>query len=208
MSIPKRLSVIAIALLITGLCLPAFGQWTDRELGFRTPDTFADGLQAVKPNESTAPRLQSSRECKSKNDPGCQAAASLDSAATPAGARDKWSQATMKKMEGWANVPGGTVWLEPGRQAYEHDTGLVRDLQTGQRSMPITPVLIQPQPLQPLVPMQPFAPAYTPSPYVMPYRNPHYDVGPYGRYDSGRGAISSGRGAIAGQWQQVKRLPR
>lgn len=178
MSTPKRLSVIAIALLITGLC--CFG-------------------------------MADAQECKSKNDPGCQAAASLDLAARPA---------SVKKMEGWANVPGGTVWLEPGRQAYEHDTGLVRDLQTGQRSMPITPqsqlyaptsytpVLIQPQPLQPLVPMQPFAPAYMPSPYVMPYRNPHYDVGPYGRYDSGRGAISSGRGAIAGQWQQVKRLPR
>ena len=36
-------------------------------------------------------------------------------------------------------MPGGQVWLEPGRQAYEHDTGLVRDLVTGQKSRPITP---------------------------------------------------------------------
>lgn len=32
----------------------------------------------------------------------------------------------------YANVPGGQVWLNPG-EAYEHDTGLVRDVY-GQRS--------------------------------------------------------------------------
>ncbi len=190
MSIPKRRSVglLAIAVLIS-YCFSAMGQ-----------------------------------ECKTKNQPGCQSpAASLD-VATADGNRDGGAS-RHTKMEAWANVPGGTVWLEPGRTAYEHDTGLVRDLQTGQKSLPITPqsqlyyqpafpptVIRQPQllqPMMPLSPMQPFAPNYPmPAPLVMPYRNPHYDVGPYGRYDSGRGAISSGRGNIAGKWQQVGRLPR
>jgi hypothetical protein len=152
---------------------------------------------------------------KNKNAPGCSAAESTHTATLPA----------VKKMEGWANVPGGTVWLEPGRQAYEHDTGLVRDLVTGTKSRPITPqsvqqpVLLQPTPLAyyPSPQLQPIYrspsyptpyPAPMPAPYPMPYRNPYYDVGPYGRFDSGRGAISTGRGAVAGQWRTVPKLPR
>lgn len=71
------------------------------------------------------------------------------------------------KKEGWANVPGGTVWLEPGIHAYEHDTGLVRDLRTGQKFAPITPQSIaQPQHYA----VQP----YTVQPYAQPlaYRQP------------------------------------
>jgi len=42
-------------------------------------------------------------------------------------------------LEGWANVPGGTVWLRPGVDSYEHSTGLVRDMRTGQKYYPVTP---------------------------------------------------------------------
>jgi hypothetical protein len=84
-----------------------------------------------------------------------------------------------EKKEGWANVPGGQVWLEPGRQAYEHDTGLVRDLVTGQKSRPITPQsLMQPQPqCQPCEPnvVAPLAvnPRYPLNPYPAPYPAPY-----------------------------------
>lgn len=80
------------------------------------------------------------------------------------------------KVEGWANVPGGKVWLRPGMDAYEHDTGLVRDLQTGQRRSPITPESIANRyprnPSYPLTVPQPpivvIPPAPPRSPYVIP----------------------------------------
>jgi hypothetical protein len=110
-----------------------------------------------------------------------------------------------EKKEGWANVPGGQVWLQPGRQAYEHDTGLVRDLATGQKSRPITPQsLMQPQPqCQPYAPnvVAPMAvntyPAYpvypqpySPAPYPITVQpvpptyvpRPWFDLGPNSVY--------------------------
>jgi hypothetical protein len=41
--------------------------------------------------------------------------------------------------QGWATVPGGVVYLRPGVDAYEHSTGLVRDMRTGQKYRPLTP---------------------------------------------------------------------
>lgn len=43
------------------------------------------------------------------------------------------------ELQGWVNVPGGTVWLRPGIDSYEHSTGLVRDMRTGQKSYAVTP---------------------------------------------------------------------
>jgi hypothetical protein len=48
------------------------------------------------------------------------------------------AQAT-RELEGWASVPGGTVWLRPGIDSYEHSTGLVRDMRTGQKHYAVTP---------------------------------------------------------------------
>ena len=141
-----------------------------------------------------------------------------------------------EKKEGWANVPGGTVWLEPGRQAYEHDTGLVRDLQTGQKSRPITPQSlaarpaqsnccppqypqpylqpVYPQPMQPLV----FQPAYPVPPTYIPTRQPlpmpWFDLGPNNVYApslyNNRGGYGVKIGAspsINSQWKAT-RLPK
>ncbi len=58
------------------------------------------------------------------------------------------------KMEGWANVPGGVVYLRPGIDAYEHDTGLVRDTNE-QKSLPITPQSVQPLAHQQTHPLSP-----------------------------------------------------
>lgn len=110
-------------------------------------------------------------------------------------------KSTVAKVEGWATVPNGSqVWLRPGLDAYEHDTGLVRDLQTGRKSMPITPdsnvnwrplvAPVQPvPPPPPPPPRSPYAPYYAPySPYVLPqvappayqpyYHGGGYDYGP------------------------------
>ena len=58
-------------------------------------------------------------------------------------------------LEGWANVPGGTVWLRPGIDSYEHSTGLVRDMRTGKKYYAVTPQVAQAytqaQPIVPLV---------------------------------------------------------
>lgn len=48
-------------------------------------------------------------------------------------------------LQGWVDVPGGTVWLRPGEDAYEHSTGLVRDLRTGRKSYAVTPQSVQMQ---------------------------------------------------------------
>ncbi len=110
------------------------------------------------------------------------------------------------KKEGWANVPGGQqVWLEPGRHAYEHDTGLVRDLVTGMKSRPVTPQslaqqqsnccpnTVAPLAVNPLYPLNPY-PAPFPSPYPTPYPisvqpvpptyvpRPWFDLGPNSVY--------------------------
>ncbi len=104
--------------------------------------------------------------------------------------------------QGWAQVPGGTVWLNPG-DAYEHSTGLVRD-RSGVKRYPTTPQSLQqsqyhqPQPspvVAPAVPpYQPYAqpspylqpspyyapaPVYYPAPPVVPYYAPQVDYGPY-----------------------------
>jgi len=105
--------------------------------------------------------------------------------------------AQVRKVGGWARVPGGTVWLEPGRQAYEHDTGLVRDLATGQKNYPIRPSTelnysqplaysvpqVAPQVVAPVVlpqvgprlvaPAVPLVPFQVPQVY-QPYANPYY----------------------------------
>lgn len=61
-------------------------------------------------------------------------------------------------LEGWANVPGGTVWLRPGVDSYEHSTGLVRDMQTGQKHYPVTPQQAsQAYVVQPPYAVQPYA---------------------------------------------------
>jgi hypothetical protein len=142
-----------------------------------------------------------------------------------------------EKKEGWANVPGGTVWLEPGRQAYEHDTGLVRDLRTGQKSRPITPQSMvtpqsnccppaYPQPMyqpvyQPPIPMQPlvFQPAYPVPPTYVPNRQPMplpwFDLGPNNvyapsLYNSNRGygvKLGSTEPSINSRWKAT-RLPK
>jgi hypothetical protein len=126
---------------------------------------------------------------------------------------------SQQKMEGWANVPGGTVWLNPGTQAYEHDTGLVRDLRTGQKSLPITPQSLQvpstpqvywqspqqiPQqvpfcaPCQPVQPLNPLAinPLYPIYPVPRTYNpRPWYDLGPNDVYAPSLARPGSGYGA-------------
>lgn len=132
------------------------------------------------------------------------------------------------KVEGWAKVPGNTVWLEPGRHAYEHDTGLVRDLQTGQKFMPITPQSLQTkQPtLSPALPyvIVPQQPTLA-TPYRLPPATPTYPqsyplvVLPYADYGPGNiyataapcngcGAKGVSRpGAINARWATAN-LPR
>jgi hypothetical protein len=73
------------------------------------------------------------------------------------------SQST-KELAGWANTPSGPVWLRPNVDAYEHDTGLVRDTRTGQKYMPIRPSSV---PQAPQVVVTP-APVYSPQPVVTP----------------------------------------
>ena len=118
------------------------------------------------------------------------------------------AQTSSSDLAGWANVPGGQVWLRPGLDAYEHDTGLVRDLNTGRRSAPITPQAsrVQGSPHPPAVVLVPaYQPVYQPAPIYQPpvapiptspscpncrypanpyysprYNNVPYDVGPYG----------------------------
>lgn len=143
---------------------------------------------------------------------------------------DQAKNSTVKKVEGWAQVPGGTVWLEPGRQAYEHDTGLVRDLVTGQKSYPLQPSSqlsyavpqvaprvvvpqVGPRVVSPTVPVVPFQVPQVYQPYANPYYVPQYqhnsrnsiDVGPYG---VGGGCNSCGaiatHGAISSQWRKVQ----
>lgn len=70
-----------------------------------------------------------------------------------------------KELAGWANTPDGQVWLRPGIDAYEHDTKLVRDTRTGQKTRPITPQSI-PQPPQVVLTPVP-QPVYTPQPVVV-----------------------------------------
>jgi hypothetical protein len=136
------------------------------------------------------------------------------------------------KKEGWVNVPGGTVFLEPGRQAYEHDTGLVRDLATGQKSMPITPQSMAGPTLAPTLPSYPMyqVPTYTlpayPQPYpvpISPPRSPYavvpsyapqpwYDLGPgnvYARPNpcNNCGAKLGAPGSINARWKTTT-LPR
>ena len=131
---------------------------------------------------------------------------------------------TAEKKEGWANVPGGQVWLEPGRHAYEHDTGLVRDLVTGLKSRPITPQsvaqqncfnsqpnVVAPLAVNPLYPLNPY-PAPYPAPYPQPYPisvqpvpptytpRPWFDLGPNSvylpsLYSSGRGGYGAKLGS-------------
>lgn len=111
--------------------------------------------------------------------------------------------------QGWAQVPGGTVWLNPG-EAYEHSTGLVRD-RNGVKRYPTTPQSLQQQPQyyapqpapvfapavptyqpfvqpspylqpQPLVQPSPYfapQPYVQPTPYYAPYFTPQVDYGPY-----------------------------
>lgn len=61
------------------------------------------------------------------------------------------SQNAKTDLEGWVNVPGGTVWLRPNVDSYEHSTGLVRDMRTGQKYHPITPQSIAQAPIPPVV---------------------------------------------------------
>jgi hypothetical protein len=83
------------------------------------------------------------------------------------------SPAMNKPKTGWANVPGGTVWLNPG-DAYEHDTGLIRD-NRGVKRYPTTP---QSMPSRPAVaPAVPPASPYAPAPVYQPYYAP--PVAPY-----------------------------
>lgn len=102
-----------------------------------------------------------------------------------------------KPMESWARVPGGTVWLNPG-DAYEHDTGLVRD-QYGRRHAPVQPNAVQPsqrwvspQPNRPYWRPQPYCPncpQHYPQPYYAPAPNwQRFDYGPYQRRPYGYGA--------------------
>jgi hypothetical protein len=179
-------SLIAIALIgvLVASCelRVASAQFTTQELGYRTSETFADGLKHVKPNPLSA--------------------LSLD--AKPA----------KQMVEGWANVPGGTVWLNPGTQAYEHDTGLIRDLRTGQKSLPITPQnFTQQQPtLAPPLPYlqvpQRSLPSY-PSTYpLVIYTSPQYlpyaDYGPgnvYARPCDNCGAKLGAPGSINSRWR-------
>lgn len=136
------------------------------------------------------------------------------------------------KVEGWVKINGGpTVFLRPNIDAYEHDTGLVRDMRTGQKSRPITPQSVAPQTyfLTPATPVQPYllspAPVYEvprspyPSPYaVNPYQNPYayqqpwYDVGPGNVYATPNGQRNHGAkigspGTINQRWQHT-RLPK
>lgn len=82
--------------------------------------------------------------------------------------------------QAWAQVPGGTVWLNPG-DAYEHSTGLVRD-RNGVKRYPTTPQSVQQsqyyQPQQSPV-VAPAVPPYQPTyqPYVPP--NPYVQPGPF-----------------------------
>lgn len=134
------------------------------------------------------------------------------------------------KVEGWANVPGGKVWLRPGLDAYEHSTGLVRDLQTGQRRAPITPenarypsvpqppiVVIPPaihrSPYQLPPPLPTAPPAYYPYAYqpyqpYQPYYNSGYDYGPnnvyYGQPCNSCGAKLGSPGSINNRWTRVQ----
>ena len=139
-----------------------------------------------------------------------------------------------EKKEGWANVPGGQVWLEPGRQSYEHDTGLVRDLVTGQKSRPVTPQsanvacpnCIAPLAVNPLYPLNPY-PAPYPAPYPQPYPmtvqpvpptytpRPWFDLGPnsvylpslYNSRGAGYGVKLGSTGSINSHWKTT-RLPK
>lgn len=109
---------------------------------------------------------------------------------------------TAGKVEGWANVPGGQqVWLRPGVDAYEHDTGLVRDQRTGVKSMPLvrgaarptSPHVLPhyPYPMSPVAPPSPPASPYLYAPY-QPYALPtmpppaYTPANPY-RYGGGFG---------------------
>lgn len=129
------------------------------------------------------------------------------------------------KAEGWANVPGGTVFLRPGQDAYEHDTGLVRDLRTGQRTYPITPQSLsnrQPAHAPQLPQLSPVVPqpiyAWPSNPYLQPNWNgpsKYYPAGPTG-YDYGPGNIYANQpcnscgaklgspGAINGRWPKLQ----
>lgn len=71
----------------------------------------------------------------------------------------------------WIRGPRGVVWLPTGH-AYEHESGLIRNLQTGRRAVPITP-----------------ATATTRPPALDPYRRPKLpEQPPLG--DDGYGRIS------------------
>ena len=136
---------------------------------------------------------------------------------------------TKNMVEGWAKVPGGTVWINPGTQAYEHDTGLIRDLRTGQKSLPITPQSLTQQPtlappLPPLVTPQLVAPYYLPSnlPVLPRYAYPQYagptytpNLLPYADYGPGNvyatsppcndcGAKLGQPGSINSRWRATK----
>lgn len=120
-----------------------------------------------------------------------------------------FAQSNSKELAGWANTPTGQVWLRPGRDAYEHNTGLVRDLQTGVKTLPIRPsslpqapqvvvtptpiyapqpVIVTPQPVyspQPIVVSPPvYAPAGPACPSCPNYRPNPYNSPGY-RYDVG-----------------------
>jgi hypothetical protein len=131
-------------------------------------------------------------------------------------------QDATKKVEGWASVPGGQVWLEPGRHAYEHDTGLVRDLQTGQKSIPITPQQLQSRQVPPTYfgPPAFVQPTYVQPPYVQPlasplfvqprYLQPWYDLGPNNVYaqppgvGNNFGAKLGSPGSINHRWRATQ----
>lgn len=101
-----------------------------------------------------------------------------------------------KAKEIYAPVPGGVVWLNPG-DAYEHDTGLVRDAYGRRSYRPLNrgpdtnriqpsyaPVHQPPLYAPPThLPWQPFVQPNVIRPnYVQPYRPYHpvpYDTGPY-----------------------------
>jgi hypothetical protein len=140
---------------------------------------------------------------------------------TADGTRSVPATTSTGKVEGWANVPGGQVWLRPGIDAYEHDTGLVRDMRTGQKSQPITPQSLaysnrpippSPYPIappapprQPYQPYQPYAmPSVPPPAYSPNYRQPYqyggygYDWGPGNVYYNGTGQPCNGCGAKLG----------
>lgn len=103
-----------------------------------------------------------------------------------------------QELQGWVNVPGGTVWLRPDVDAYEHNTGLVRDMRTGHKYHPVTPQQVQvaqqpyaypaapavsncgpcqPQVVAPQIVIRPQAapvvrpqvPQYLPNPYYAPF---------------------------------------